>query len=56
MPKYIYTAKSYSGEVKNGDAMARDEKSLAQQLRSEGFLVTSMLLSEEGNEVKSSVK
>ena len=56
MPKYIYTAKSYSGEVKNGDAMARDEKSLAQQLRSEGFLATSILLCEEKNEVKSGMK
>ena len=56
MPKYIYTTKSYSGEVKNGDAIARDEKSLAQQLRGEGFLATSILLSEEENEVKSSVK
>jgi type IV pilus assembly protein PilC len=42
MPKYIYTAKSYNGETKNGDAIAQDEKTLAQQLRSEGFLVTSM--------------
>lgn len=56
MPKYIYTAKSYSGEVRNGDAMARDEKSLAQQLRSEGFLVTSILLVEEGSKIKSNMK
>lgn len=56
MPKYIYTARSYSGEVKNGDAVAQNEKSLAQQLRSEGFLVTSILLAEEEKETKSSLK
>ncbi|HEX8974372.1 MAG TPA: type II secretion system F family protein [Patescibacteria group bacterium] len=42
MPKFIYTAKSYSGETKGGEAVAQDEKMLAQQLRSEGFLVTSI--------------
>ena len=47
MPKFIYTAKNYNGEVKNGEAMAQDEKSLAQQLRSEGFLVTSIKLIEK---------
>jgi type IV pilus assembly protein PilC len=47
MPKYIYTAKSYSGEMKGGEIVAQDEKSLAQQLRSEGFLVTSISLVEE---------
>jgi len=55
MPKFIYTAKSYSGEVKNGDAIAIDEKSLAQQLRSEGFLATSILLCEEKNESNSGI-
>lgn len=47
MPKYIYTAKSYSGETKGGEAAAQDEKSLAQQLRNEGFLVTSISLVKE---------
>ncbi|KKQ53177.1 MAG: hypothetical protein US70_C0005G0011 [Parcubacteria group bacterium GW2011_GWD2_38_11] len=47
MPKYIYTAKSYSGETKGGEAVAQDEKNLAQQLRSEGFLVTSISLVKE---------
>ncbi len=42
MPKYIYTAKNYNGETKGGEIIARDEKSLAQQLRSDGFLVTSI--------------
>ncbi len=47
MPKYIYTARSYSGETKGGEATAQDEKNLAQQLRSEGFLVTSISLVKE---------
>ena len=53
MPKFIYTAKSYSGEAKSGEAMAKDEKILAQQLRSEGFLVTSIALVDEEKEKKS---
>jgi type IV pilus assembly protein PilC len=44
MPKYIYTAKSYDGQTKGGEAIARDEKVLATQLRGEGFLVTSIAL------------
>lgn len=42
MPKYIYSAKSFDGKLKGGEMEAKDEKSLAQSLRSEGFLVTSM--------------
>lgn len=56
MPKYIYTAKSFGGEIKSGDAVAQDEKSLAQQLRSEGFLVTSIILVEDEKEKKSGSK
>ena len=47
MPKYIYTAKSYDGQTKGGEIIARDEKSLASQLRSDGFLVTSIHLVKE---------
>ena len=47
MPKYIYTAKSYSGQTKGGEIVAQDEKNIAQQLRSEGFLVTSITLIKE---------
>jgi len=54
MPKFIYTAKSYSGEIKNGEATAQNEKNLAQQLRSEGFLVTSITISDEESDKKSS--
>ncbi|MDD5396973.1 MAG: type II secretion system F family protein [Candidatus Moranbacteria bacterium] len=56
MPKYIYTAKSYDGETKGGEATAQDEKSLAQQLRGEGFLVTSISLVKEVDENSVSVK
>ena len=42
MPKFIYTAKNIaSGESRGGDIVAKDEKSLALQLREEGYLLTS---------------
>jgi type IV pilus assembly protein PilC len=47
MPKYLYTAKSYSGQTKGGEITAPNEQNLAQQLRGEGFLVTSIRLVEE---------
>jgi len=55
VPKFIYTAKNYAGEAKSGEIVAQDEKSLARQLRSEGFLVTSVLLSDEEKERKKGV-
>ena len=55
MPKYIYTAKNYSGETKSGEVVAQNEKSLASQLRAEGFLVTSILLVNE-NKLESTMK
>jgi type IV pilus assembly protein PilC len=54
VPKFAYTAKSYSGEMKNGEATAQDEKNLAQQLRGEGFLATSITMIDEENGKKSS--
>lgn len=43
MPKYLYTAKNItSGETKGGELTAKDEKGLAQELRQEGYLVTSV--------------
>lgn len=56
MPKYIYTAKSFTGETKGGEATAQDEKNLAQQLRGEGFLVTSISLVKEEDSNSVSVK
>lgn len=53
MPKYIYTAKNFDGKLKGGEMEAKDEKSLAQSLRSEGFLVTSVKVIEEKGKNKS---
>lgn len=48
MPKYLYTAKHLTtGETRGGELVAKDEKDLAQELRREGFLVTSVKLIEE---------
>lgn len=56
MPKYSYTARGLSGEIKGGEATAQDEKNLAQQLRGEGFLVTSITLVAEEDMNSVSVK
>lgn len=43
MPKFLYTAKSItSAETKGGEIVAKDEKDAAQNLRSEGYIVTSL--------------
>lgn len=43
MPKFLYTAKHItSGETRGGELIAKDEKDLAQGLRTEGYLVTSV--------------
>ncbi len=47
MSKFIYTAKSYSGETKGGEISAKDEKGVVLQLKSEGFLPTSIKQVEE---------
>jgi type IV pilus assembly protein PilC len=39
--KVIYTAKSYSGETKGGEMEVKNERDLAAQLRTEGFILTS---------------
>jgi type IV pilus assembly protein PilC len=44
MPKFTYTAKNFEGKIKKGEMEARDEKTLAQELRSEGFLITAVKL------------
>jgi type IV pilus assembly protein PilC len=54
--KVTYTAKSYSGELKSGEANVKDERELANQLRSEGFVLTSFNKAEEGNEKKLKIK
>jgi len=50
VPKFIYTAKSYSGETKGGEIVSKDEKGVVQQLRAEGFLLTSIKQIEENSE------
>lgn len=47
MPKFLYTARGFDGKTAGGEMVAKDEQSLAQQLRSEGFLVTSIKSIEE---------
>ncbi len=42
MPKFIYTAKNYQGQRKGGEIVAKDEDSVVAQLKSEGFLPTSI--------------
>lgn len=50
MPKFFYTAKNATtGETSGGEMEARDEKSLAQDLRSEGLLLTSFKAEEEAS-------
>jgi len=49
MPKFLYVAKNYDGETKTGELVAKDEQGVAQQLKSDGFLVTSVKEMEEDN-------
>lgn len=42
MPKFLYVAKNYEGETKTGELVAKDEQGVAQQLKADGFLVTSV--------------
>lgn len=51
MPKFLYIAKSYEGEVRTGEIVAKDEQGVAQQLKAEGFLVTSVKQMEDGESV-----
>ncbi|HLB50887.1 MAG TPA: type II secretion system F family protein [Patescibacteria group bacterium] len=51
MAKFLYTAKNEHGEARAGEMTAKDEQSLAQQLRSEGFLLTSLKRMEEDEKV-----
>ena len=39
MPNYFYTAKSLEGEVHSGTAEAKDERVLARDLRSQGYIL-----------------
>jgi len=45
--KAFYTAKNYSGEAKSGEAEVKNERELVNQLRSDGFVLTSFRELEE---------
>lgn len=47
-----YTAKNFSGEIKGGTMKVGDERDLANQLRAEGFVLTSFREMKEGASVK----
>lgn len=50
----VYTAKSYIGETKGGEIVVKDERDLANQLRADGFVLTSFkeLESDDGKKIK----
>ncbi|MDQ1284552.1 MAG: hypothetical protein QG620_900 [Patescibacteria group bacterium] len=51
--KAFYTAKSYSGETKSGEMDVKNERDLANQLRSDGFVLTSFKeFKDEENEIE----
>ena len=52
--KIFYTAKSYKGQTKSGEASVKTEKELVEQLRTEGFVLTSskILDKEKGGKMK----
>ncbi len=54
MPKFIYTAKAADGKSKGGEITASDERAVVQQLRTEGYILTS-IKKIEGKENKVSV-
>lgn len=47
MPKYLYTAKSFKGEIKSGALEAKDEHQLATILRQEGYILIKTTLEEK---------
>lgn len=49
MPKYLYTAKSMSGEKKSGEIDADDEHQLAKILHQEGYILISAETEKKGN-------
>lgn len=53
MPKYLYTAKNAeTGQPQTGEALAKDEKQLAGDLRSQGLLLTSHRALEEQKKLR----
>jgi len=54
--KAVYTAKNYKGENKGGNVVVKDERDLANQLREEGFVLTSFNKIEDEKEKNISIK
>ena len=52
MPKFFYVAKNQSGEVKSGDTEAAEERDVVDELKKEGFWVTSIKALEEKKKSK----
>lgn len=52
--KIFYTAKSFSGQIKSGELDVKNERDLASQLRSEGYILTSLkeLETNKAHEIK----
>ena len=54
--RVFYTAKNYSGETKSGELEVKDERELAGQLRSEGYILTSFKKLESAGTDKMKIK
>jgi type IV pilus assembly protein PilC len=52
VPKYLFVAKNYDGEVKTGETEAKNEREVVEQLRNDGFLVTSLKKNSEEEKTK----
>lgn len=50
--RIFYTAKSYTGETKGGEMNVKDERDLAEQLRADGFVLTSFKEIKEEDKIK----
>jgi type IV pilus assembly protein PilC len=50
MPIFIYAAKNIRGEMKSGEAEGKNQRSIVENLRTEGFFVTA--IEEKSNETK----
>ena len=48
----VYTAKNYTGETKGGEVNVKDERDLANQLRADGFMLTSFKELDSGDDKK----
>ncbi len=56
MAKIFYTAKNYSGKTKSGEMNVKNERELADQLRADGFVLTSFKELETDKRNKAKVK